>query len=485
MSSIKFNVILNGINTLTGLLFPIITFPYAARVLLPQGIGAINFLNSIIGYIVLLTSLGIPMYAVKEIAKYRDDKFKRDQIIVEIIILSFILCLFGYIAVWILAKYVPRIHQQASLFYILSLTIVFTSIGVNWFYQGIEDFKFITIRAIIIRTLSAISLFLFVKDSSDLLIYGMIMVGSTVGNNIINFIHLRKHIDSKLIILKDLKIKRHIKPAFEVFILNLIISFYIQLNSIMLGFISGDKQVGYFTAGTKITHIGLTIISSLGTVLLPRCSHLLKVGDYNGFSTIINKSLNLTLALSLPMMIGLMILAMPITLIFCGKEYIDSISVLYLNAPVIMFISLTNVMGIQILYPKDKINIVILSVTAGAVSNLILNFVLIPPYGAYGAAISTLISEFLVLVVQIIFGKKYYPFKISALLNWHYIIATFIMSIPVYTIAMLFESNIYKLVFGTIAGILIYLVSLICVKDSLILEAVSTFKNKFNHEKTI
>ena len=191
---------------MTGILFPVITFPYAARVLMPEGIGAINFLNSIIGYIVLLTSLGIPMYAVKEVAKYRDDKAKRDQITVEIIILSFILCLLGYVAVWILAKYVPQIHQQASLFYILSLTIVFSTIGVNWFYQGIEDFKFITIRAIIIRTLSAVSLFLFVKDSSDLLIYGIIIVGSTVGNNIINFIHLRKHIDRKIINLRSLNI---------------------------------------------------------------------------------------------------------------------------------------------------------------------------------------------------------------------------------------------------------------------------------------
>ncbi len=485
MASVKGNIILNGINTMTGILFPVITFPYAARVLMPEGIGAINFLNSIIGYIVLLTSLGIPMYAVKEVAKYRDDKAKRDQITVEIIILSFILCLLGYIAVWILAEYVPQVHQQASLFYILSLTIVFTSIGVSWFYQGIEDFKFITIRAIIIRTLSAVSLFIFVKDSSDLIIYGIIIVGSTVGNNIINFIHLRKHIDRKIIKLKSLNIRRHIKPAFEVFILNLIISLYIQLNSVMLGFISGDKQVGYFTAGTKITHIGLTIISSLGTVLLPRCSHLLKIGDYGGFSTIINKSLNLTLALSLPMMAGLMILAGPVTMIFCGEEYIDSIPILYLNAPVIVFISLTNVMGIQILYPKDKVNIVILSVTAGAISNLVMNFILIPPYGAYGAAISTLIAEFMVLIAQIIYGRKYYPFRTKALFNWHYILATLIMSIIVYPVVMIFEGNIFKLNFGIIAGILAYTGSLICMRDSLTIDLISTIKNKLNHGKRI
>ena len=162
-SSLKKNILLNGINTVSGIVFPIITFPYAARILLPDGIGAITFLNSIINYIILFTSLGIPMYAVKEVAKFRDDIDKRDKITIEIIILSTLLCIIGYVAVFLLAQYIPQIHKQASLFYVLSLSIVFTSIGVNWFYQGIEDFKFITIRAIVIRSLAALSLFLFVS----------------------------------------------------------------------------------------------------------------------------------------------------------------------------------------------------------------------------------------------------------------------------------------------------------------------------------
>lgn len=483
MSSVKGNIFLNSINTITGIVFPVVTFPYAARILLPEGIGAINFLNSIIGYIVLLTSLGIPMYAVKEVAKYRDDKLKRDKITIEIAILSFILCLLGYIAVWLLAKYVPQIHQQASLFYILSLSIVFTTIGVNWFYQGVEDFKFITIRAIIIRTLAAVSLFLFVKDRSDLLIYGLILVGSTVGNNLINFVHLRKYIDIKFIKLKCLNIRRHIRPAFNVFILNLIISLYIQLNSIMLGFISGDEQVGYFAAGTKITHIGLMIATSLGAVLLPRCSHLLKMNDLDGFTRVINKSLSSTLALSLPMMAGLMLLAVPVTIIFCGNEYIESIPVLYLNAPVIVLISLTNLMGIQVLYPKDKVNIVIWSVTGGAVMNVLLNFILVPTHGAFGAAISTLLAEFVVLLIQIICGREYYPFRISAIFNKHYIIATIIMSIMVYFAIFPFGSNIARLLVGITIGVVTYFMSLLLMKDSLIKEIFSAVKIKYSYGK--
>lgn len=478
MASVKKNIILNGINTATGILYPVITFPYAARVLSPDGIGTINFLNSIIGYIVLLTSLGIPMYAVKEIAKYQDNKIERDKITLEIIILSTILCLLGYVAVWLLAQFVPQIHQHESLFFILSLTIIFTAIGVNWFYQGIEDFKFITIRAIIIRTLAAVALFVFVKEKSDLLIYGIIFVCSTVGNNFVNFIHLRKHLEFNLIKLRDICILRHIKPALQIFIFNLVTSLYVQLDLSMLGLMSTDEATGYFTAGTRITHIGLLVISSLGTVLMPHCSHLLQIGDKESFAYVIKKSLNLTLAISIPMMSGLMLLATPVTIIFCGEGYIDSIPVLYLNAPVIVFIALTNVMGIQILYPMDKIKIVILSVSCGAVLNLILNLFLIPDYREIGAAISTLVAEFAVLVIQLIRGWKYYPFKISDLFNVRYIMASAIMSVAVFFDIQLSNSLILQLISGTLIGIIVYVYSLYCMKDSLTLELTSLLRNK-------
>lgn len=483
MASVKGNIILNGLNTITGIIFPIITFPYAARILLPEGIGVINFLNSIVSYIVLLTSIGIPMYAVKEVAKYRDDIEKRNRITIEIILLSVLLCLIGYIAVWFLATFVPQIQKQSALFYILSLTVLFTAIGVNWFYQGIEDFKYITIRAIIIRTLSAVSLFIFVKDSSDLIIYGLIIVGATVGNNIINFIHLRKFVNCKELKFKELSVFRHIKPALQVFVFNLITSLYIQLNSIMLGFMSGDDAVGYFSAGTKISHLGLTIITSLGTVLLPRCSHLIKSGDKEGFRSVINKSLNVTLALSLPMMAGLMVLAAPITFIFCGSEFMNSIPVLYLNAPVIVFISLTNVMGIQILYPLDKINIVIWSVSGGALSNLILNLILIPFYGATGAAISTLIAEFTVLVIQLFAGCKYYPFEIKKIFNFKYILGTLIMVVIVYLATHAINSYPIQLLLGATVGVVIYGLFLIISRDSLMVEIKSMLSNIIHHAK--
>lgn len=472
MASIKKNIILNGINTVTSILFPMVTFPYTARVLLPEGIGLVNFQLSIINYIVLFTSLGIPLYAVKEIAKYQKDKITRDKVTVEILILSVCLCLFGYLIVWLLSKYIPQIHQQSSLFFVLSLSIVFNVIGVNWFYQGIEDFKFITIRAVIFRTLSVASLFIFVKDSNDIIIYAIINVAATVGNNIINLIHLRKHLNWRSIRISYVGIVRHLKPATHIFILNLIVSLYVQLNTIMIGFMQDDDEVGYFTAGTRITHIGLTLISSLATVLLPRSANLLHNNDKKGFTILINKSARLIVALSLPMIMGLMLLATPITLAFCGSEYEPSIPILYLNAPVILFIGLTNVMGIQVLYPMNKVNLVILSVTGGAIINIVLNFILIPKYGATGAAIATLFAEFSVLIIQAILGRNYYPFSWRSIFPIRYFISTIIMGIIVLVFRNMIHDIYLQLLFIIPLGMMIYGLCLYLWGDDIVKDGI-------------
>ena len=478
MASIKSNLILNGINTVTSVLFPVITFPYAARVLLPEGIGVINFLNSIIAYIVLFTSLGIPLYAVKEVAKCHDEKQERDRVTIEILLLSFILCVIGYLIVWMLAEFVPQIHANYKLFYVLSLTIIFSAIGVNWFYQGIEDFKFITIRAVIIRVVAAASLFIFVHSPKDLLIYGLIIVGSTVGNNFVNFIHLRSFISFRNISLKQIRISRHIQPALKIFTFNLITSLYLQLNSVMLGFMSSDEAVGYFTAGNKISNIALTMIASIGTVLLPRCSHLLKSGNLDEFSKIIKKSLNLTSLLVYPITAGLIVLASPVVLVFCGAEFQPAVPVLIITAPIIVFVSYTSLMGLQILYPKDKINLVIYSVAGGAIINIILNILLIPHLAAVGVAFATLIAQLSVWLLQIILGKNYYPFRFSAFLNYKAFISTILMSIGVYIVSQSINSPLLKVLFGTISGVIIYTLCLVIFKENLFLSLVAQIKKQ-------
>ena len=472
MSSLKANVILNFLNTITGIVFPVVTFPYAARILLPDGIGAVNFLQSIVAYIVLLTSLGIPMYAVREVAKYRDDIVKRNTVTVEITILSLLLCAGGYIIVWLLGNLVPQINSQLALFYVLSLTILFTSLGVNWFFQAIEEFKFITVRAVIFRFLATLALFVFVKTKDDILIYAIVTVGSTVGNNIINFIHLRKYIDIKQIPWNRLQIKKHLRPSFHIFVFNLITSIYLNLNTVMLGFMQGDSAVGFYTAGNKISHIILSLVASLGVVLLPRCANLVENGRMEEFATITKKSYRLVQALSLTSSIGLILLALPIVVIFGGKEFADAAPVLAWTAPIIIFIGLSNVFGIQILYPLGKENLVIWSTVGGAIINLLLNLLIIPYYSYIGAAISTFIAELTVLLIQVICGHRYIPFKLFEKVNANYLMASLVMAVIVFPLTLIINDIWLSFIISSVVGGCIYASVLLILKDSLFLEII-------------
>ncbi len=467
MASIKTNILLNGINTATSLLFPMITFPYAARILLPDGIGTINFLSGIVGYIVLFTSLGIPLYAVKEIARSRDLKVERDRIALEILLLSALLCTAGYLMVWCLGEFVPKIHEYSTLFYILSLSILFTAIGADWFYQGIEDFKFLTIRAIVVRILSAAALFIFVRSRADLAYYAMVIVGGTVGNNLINFIHLRKHLSLRLIRFGDLDLMRHLRPIFAVFLLYAAMSIYIYLNSTMLGFISGDEAVGYFTAGGRIPQIGITIINSMATVFLPRCANLVGKGDEAQFADVVGRSIQATLFISIPMVVGMCVLSAPLIAVFCGPAYDASVRVLVLYAPSVILIGVNSILGSQILYPKGHVSIMIWSMVAGLIVNAALNAILIPRYGASGSALSTLSAEVIMLIILFTAGSRYFPFRISEV-NWFaYLIPAVIMGLVVYVLSNLGLSDVWHLVSGVIAGVLIYMLILIVRRDQM------------------
>ena len=478
MPSLKTNVILNYVNTLTGIIFPVVTFPYAARILLPDGIGVINFLQSIVAYIVLFTSLGIPMYAVREVAKYRDDVRIRNRTTVEVLALSVALCLAGYLLVWALGACVPQINGRSDVFYVLSLTILFTALGVNWFYQAIEDFRFITIRAVVFRLLAAAALFLFVRDKGDLLIYAFVLVGSTVGNNLINFIHLRKYIPFRTIEWGRLRIWRHLGPSSRIFIFNLITSIYLNLNTVMLGFMSGDESVGLYTAGNKLSHVILSVVTSLGVVMLPRCANLVKTGQKEAFAGITGKSYRFVIALSFPCVVGLIVLADPIIRIFCGDGFMAATSVLRWTAPVIVFIGLTNVIGIQVLYPLGKENLVIWSVSGGALFNLVLNLLLIPPYGEMGAAISTFAAELAVLLIQLFWGRKLIPFPAFRREYVGYVLASVIMG-AVVAFPVPFMTNVWvSLVTRVMVGALVYAGILYARKDALLLETLDYIRQR-------
>lgn len=479
--SIKYNFALNLTNTIVGFLFPLVTFPYVSRVLNPDGIGIVQFYQSVIAYIVLLTSLGIPLYAVREVAKVRDDVESRNRITAEIITFHVILSALGYIAVAILCIFVPRIYEHLALFLLISSTIAFTVLGVSWFYQAVEDFRYITIRSLVVKTLCAAALFIFVKTREDVMIYALILVLADVGSNILNFFRLRKYFKGTSVSYKEMRIMRHLKPTLRIFVLNLIISIYVQLNSVMLGFLSTDAAVGYFASATRITRVLLAVGTSLGAVLLPRMTNMIETGRFDEFKKLEKKALDFVFTVSLPLACGLFLVAPQFVPVFSGNQFMPAIPCVKIMSPIILFIGFSGMIAMQILYPQNKEHLVIWSSSCGALTNFVLDLILIPRFQQNGAAIATLIAEFSVVAVMIIIGRKYLHYRFFNKQALLIVISTGIMAAGVLGIQHLFASwtAFRLLIIEIIAGIIIYGVLMIIFKNELAMKAIAIASSKF------
>ncbi|WP_270532692.1 flippase [Segatella copri] len=474
--SVKVNYILNLINTGTQMLFPLITFPYICRVIEADGIGQINFFQSIISYISLFTCLGIPMYAIREIARDRSDVVQMNRTAMEILLLHSMLTLVGYAIVAILCLTVPQIQVNIPLFLILSLTIFFTAIGCEWFYQGIEDFKYITIRGLIIKTVSVVLLFIFVKSKTDLLYYGCYTVFGVLGGNIFNFFRLRKYIHRENIIFSELHIKRHIKPVLKVFSFSVVTSIYLQLNTVLLGFLKNALAVGYFAAATKVMQMLLTMSACLGSVMMPRASHLIAENKEDEFNRLIQKSYDFTLAIALPITIGLIFCAPSLITALCGVKFEHSILPSQIIAPIILMVAISNVFGIQVLFPKGKINIVTLCCGIGAVADLILNLCLIPFFSYIGTSIAYLGAEVATTVSMYFIGRKYIPIIYFKKSHLTYALGCIVMAFALYGLSLLQLPTLIILLLQGCCGVLAYFIILCICKDEMLVRILSKIK---------
>ena len=474
--SVKVNYILNLINTGTQMLFPLITFPYICRVIEADGIGQINFFQSIISYISLFTCLGIPMYAIREIARDRSDVVQMNRTAMEILLLHSMLTLVGYAIVAILCLTVPQIQVNIPLFLILSLTIFFMAIGCEWFYQGIEDFKYITIRGLIIKTVSVVLLFIFVKSKTDLLYYGCYTVFGVLGGNIFNFFRLRKYIHRENIIFSELHIKRHVKPVLKVFSFSVVTSIYLQLNTVLLGFLKNALAVGYFAAATKVMQMLLTMSACLGSVMMPRASHLIAENREDEFNRLIQKSYDFTLAIALPMTIGLIFCAPSLITALCGVKFEHSILPSQIIAPIILMVAISNVFGIQVLFPKGKINVVTLCCGIGAVADLILNLCLIPFFSYIGTSIAYLGAEVATTVSMYFIGRKYIPIIYFKKSHLTYALGCIVMALALYGISLLQLPTLTILLLQGCSGVLAYFIILCIRKDEMLVQILSKIK---------
>ncbi|HFI0273243.1 TPA: flippase [Streptococcus suis] len=476
-SSVKLNFIMNFILTISNFIFPLITFPYVSRVLQADGIGTINFATSIVTYFSMIGMLGIPTYGIRACAKVRDDKEKLDKTVMEIMLLNSLVMGISLLLLFICIMTIDKLQSEKILYLVLSSTLIFNVLGVDWLYRSLERYSYITIRSIIFKFFSVILMFLFVKTSDDYVIYGAISVFAAVGSNLLNFINLRKIVSWRS--LTDLDIFQHLKPTFTFFLLTVSTTIYLNVDTTMLGFIKGSEEVGYYTAAVKVKQILVSVVTSLGAVLLPRLSYYHEQGKIEEFERLTQKALNFVFLISLPLVTYFILVSKQAILFLSGESFLPAVLPMQLIMPTVLFVGLSNLMGIQILVPTNREKLVVYSTIVGAMVDVLVNIFSIPLFGASGAAIAGTIAECSVAIVQFYFLKE---FILPILKKIHF--SKMLISLVVATMAtaclfMVLQVNVFwTLVVTSGLYFTIYGISLFLQKEEFVFEIWNMISSK-------
>lgn len=474
--SLKINFIMNAVLTMSSFIFPLITFPYVSRILLPEGTGKVSFATSLISYFAMFAQLGIPIYGIRACAKVRDNRKKLTRTAQELVIINLIMSIISYLMLAIVLIFVPRLRAEKTLYAIISLTIIFNIIGIEWLYKALEQYTYIAIRSIIFKFIALVAVFAFVHKKEDYIIYGAITLIAASGSSVFNLINAHKFIG--MIPIGKYHFKQHFKPIAIFFAMSCATTIYTHLDTVMLGFMKTDNDVGYYNAAIKIKVILVSIVTSLGVVLLPRASYYIEHKIIGEFYKITNKAINFVFLISLPMMLYFIIFSKEGIFFLSGNAYKNAISPMRIIMLTLIFIGLTNIMGIQMLVPLGREKIVLYSEIAGAVVDLVANFILIPHFASTGAAIGTLIAEIVVWIVQFSALKNEVETAYSKIQYSKILLALIIGCVASIWIKMLGWNSFFTLLLSAILFFGSYILVLILMHESLTLEIANQIFNK-------
>lgn len=469
MTSIKKNYIYNLMYNILLIVIPIILTPYVARTLYADGIGAYQFTYAIVSVFVLIASLGTNMYAQREIAFNSKDKTERSKIFKSILIIRIIMTVIVSI-VYLIITLISKNYQVLLL--IQYIFIIANMFNITWLFQGLEDFKKTATRGIFFKVLSVICIFMFVNSKNDLILYTFILAISNLLSSLSLWVHIKEIIVSVKLVKND--ILKHIKPTILLFLPVAAIYVYTYVDRIILGLLSTESEVGFYSQSESIVKLIMSVITSLGAVMLPRITKLLSENKKEEINEQVKKSIKFVITLGLPMVAGLILSARLFVPWFLGDGYDPCILLIQVLSPLILIIGLSSVTGQAILIPLNKQKEYTLTILSGAIVNVIINCLIIPSYGAIGASISTLIAELIVNITQQIIVFKLLKLNLIEIikLNLKPVLSTIIMSVVLLVINTYLSPTILNTLAFVIIGVIIYFISLLILKDELILKVL-------------
>lgn len=469
-----YNVLVNVLNTL----LPLISFPYISRILMPEGIGKAHFLLSIAQYFVVLAVLGIPVYGIREIAKVRHQPQVLSQVFLEILVINvlsatLVSCL--YLA--IVLNYGP-FTEELPAFMLVGILVFFSFMNIDWFYSGLEMFKQISLRSMIVKLTSLVGLFVFVKSSDDLPNYLLIVVFSFLGNQVWNFFILRKYVHFSL---AALKLMRHIRPILLNFGVLFAISIYTIFDTILLGLLADEEHVGYYTAAVKVSKVVIPIVTALGIVLLPRLSVAMSKNDRTEVQYLADRSFWYITTLAVPIALGLFVFAEEFILLFSGPSYVSAILPMKLMSPLVLVIGLAHLFAFQLLIPAKKEKWYLCAVIVGGICCVVLNMVLVPRFFSAGAALANLVTEVLIAVLSFWFVRRFFPVDLRW--RWFFVKICYVGVIFVLVAAFfrwVSPNSLLVLLFGVpVCAALYFFVVIFVEKDRYLKNALALYYRKF------
>lgn len=480
--SIKRNYIFNLIYQLFLIIVPIIVTPYVSRVLGVEGSGQYSYTYSIVTYFTLFAALGFGYYAQRLVASHQGDKIQQSKDFWSVIIAR-IIPVFLTLAIYTgLAVFNVYGDKYSALMWILSINVVAVAFDISFYFQGNEEFSKIVIRNVLIKCLSIVCIFIFVKDEDDLGLYTLIQSLAVILSNISLWLYLPKYLVK--VNIKELKPLKLLLPTLILFLPTIATSIYTSLDKTMIGIITGnDAENGNYEYAEKLVKMAMTVITSLGTVMIPRNSQNYADGNIEAVKHNIFQSCKFVMLIGLPLMLGIVAVADNLVPWYLGDGYDKASVIMKILSPIIIIIGFSNVFGIQFLVPCHMDKRFTIAIISGAVINFGLNCGLIYLWGSYGAAVSTVIAETVVTAVMLIFVRKYVNFGKVLLDSWKYIVSAAIMFVPCYFMGVYLGSSVLNTLIIAFAGICIYFLILLILRDSYLLGFLKSLISKLKRNK--
>lgn len=450
------NAFLNVMKTAITTMFPVFTYMYVSRIFGTDGMGKLNFSKSYIMYFQLFAMLGVSNYAASCVAREKNDRHKLTVVTYEIAIINFSAMIVSYIALTVSIICFDSISRYSSIIIIYSIQILLQVIGIEWLYNGLEEFRYVTIRSAIFQVLSLAFMLIFVKNKNDLHVYAIIQVVSFGGANVFNIVHSRRYIDGLWECIKQIKPQRHLKSIVLIFFTAFFSTIFTHVDTIMLGVLVDDDAVGLYSAADKFSSLIAGLIGAISVVFLPKVAGLEKENNKDILGKAIITIFNVIQLIAIPCAVGVLLLSEEIILLFSGEDFVPAIVATRILSLRVLLSPINALMALYIFVPMKEEKNSLISTGIAAFVNIVANFILIPVIAQNGAAITTVSAEVIEMLVNLCFLRRIV--KTSSIIRntWNYIIASFPILFFYYVFSLFVNNLVIRVGLVTIVSAAVY-----------------------------